>query len=316
MIGYKVFNSDFTCRGIKFEVGKTYKHDGKLIMCESGFHFCEKLVDCFNYYQFSPKNKVCKVVALGNVDCKEEGDSKFVTDEIYIEEELNWYQVLELCNTGYSNTGYRNTGYSNTGYRNTGHRNTGDSNTGHRNTGHRNTGDSNTGHRNTGDSNTGHRNTGDGNTGDWNTGDSNTGHRNTGHRNTGHRNTGHRNTGHRNTGDWNTVNYSSGYFNTIQQDMIMIFNKPCLRSEWVNSIKPNFLYFHLTTWIYKEDMTQEEKDNYPEYKTLGGYLKELEYKEAFQESFSKASQREIEQLKKLPNFDADVFFEISGIRIK
>lgn len=46
--GYKVFNPDWTCRDFQYEVGKTYKHNGNIKMCGAGFHFCQKLSDCFN----------------------------------------------------------------------------------------------------------------------------------------------------------------------------------------------------------------------------------------------------------------------------
>ena len=49
--GYKVMNPDMTCRGFKFEVGKTYKHEGRIELCNAGFHFCLKASDCFNYYR-------------------------------------------------------------------------------------------------------------------------------------------------------------------------------------------------------------------------------------------------------------------------
>ena len=49
---YKVFNPDMTCRGFQYEVGKEYEAKGKIIICENGFHACEKLSDCFNYYSF------------------------------------------------------------------------------------------------------------------------------------------------------------------------------------------------------------------------------------------------------------------------
>jgi hypothetical protein len=188
-------------------------------------------------------------------------------------------------NTGNRNTGNRNTGNSNTGYWNTGHWNTGDWNTGHWNTGHSNTGDSNTGNRNTGDSNTG-----DSNTGNINTGHSNTGDINTGHRNTGDRNTGNSNTGYWNTGDWNTGDSNTGFFNTITPDEILVFNKKCKKSEWDDAQKPNFIYFDL-----------DEK---------------IGYQKSFQKSFKEAPKEDIELLKKLPNFNKDVFFEISGIKIK
>ena len=40
--GYKVFDSDWTCRGFQFEVGKTFEEDVIPICCNRGFHFCTK----------------------------------------------------------------------------------------------------------------------------------------------------------------------------------------------------------------------------------------------------------------------------------
>ena len=192
-------------------------------------------------------------------------------------------------------------------------------NSGGWNTGGYNTGNYNTGDCNTGDCNTGYRNTGYRNTGYWNTGNCNTGYCNTGDCNTGDCNTGYRNTGYRNTGYWNTGNCNTGYFNTVTPDTILVFNKECKREVWKNAIKPNFIYFNLTDWVDEEDMTEDEKQKHPEYKTTGGYLKKYRYKEAFQNSFNKLSAEEkknqVELLKALPNFDKDVFFEISGIDI-
>jgi len=69
-------------------------------------------------------------------------------------------------------------------------------------------------------------------------------------------------------------------------------------------------------------MTEEQKNdpdnNY--YKTTWGVLVNYEYKEAFKNSYNKLSKEEkekqIEQLKSLPNFNKDIFFEISGIDIE
>jgi len=94
------------------------------------------------------------------------------------------------------------------------------------------------------------------------------------------------------------------------------FNEPCTPTNWESAIKPNFLYFHLTEWVPKHKMSDKEKEENPKYKTTAGYLKVYDYKEAFQASYAKASDEEIEQLKALPNFDAEVFKEISGIDIR
>lgn len=58
--GYKVFNSDWTCRGFQYKVGgeKTFEENVIPSLCNSGFHYCPKLIDCFNYYSFNPNNKV------------------------------------------------------------------------------------------------------------------------------------------------------------------------------------------------------------------------------------------------------------------
>ena len=55
--GYKVFNPDWTCRGFQYKVGESYEMDKEPIACERGFHFCERLEDCFNYYDFEHMEK-------------------------------------------------------------------------------------------------------------------------------------------------------------------------------------------------------------------------------------------------------------------
>ena len=62
---FKVFNPDWTCKGFQYEIGKTYKIEGEPSMCESGFHACKKVSDCFSYYSFDPKNKVSEVELSG-----------------------------------------------------------------------------------------------------------------------------------------------------------------------------------------------------------------------------------------------------------
>jgi len=298
--GYKVFKPDWTCRGFQYEVGKTYKHDGDIEMCGAGFHFCRKLVDCFNYYEFNSNNKVAEVEAIGNVETR---DDKSVTDEIVICKELSWHEVLDLCNTGDWNTGNMNTGDWNTGNRNTGNRNTGNRNTGNMNTGDRNTGDMNTGHMNTGDRNTG---------------DMNTGHMNTGDMNTGDRNTGDMNTGHMNTGDWNTTNFSTGFFNSIEQPLY-IFNNPTDMSRddfnTLLAVRAMRWKYENNWWIYSGNMTDEEKANHPEHETTGGYLKTVDCKTACGLMWNNMSDDEKAAVKDIPNFDAKIFEEITGIKV-
>ena len=136
MKGYKVFNKDWKCLDFQYEVGKEYHHDD-IKICEKGFHFCEKLTDCFSYYDFDPKNKVAEIEAAGDVI--KEGE-KSVTDNIKIIKEITWADVLNMVNAGISNTGLGNSGNRNSGYKNPGDRNSGDRNSGDWNSGNWNSG--------------------------------------------------------------------------------------------------------------------------------------------------------------------------------
>jgi hypothetical protein len=157
------------------------------------------------------------------------------------------------------------------------------------------------------------------NIGKANTGLCNSGNRNSGDWNSGNRNSGDCNSGNRNSGDWNKTNFSSGCFNT-KESKILMFNKP---SDWtfrdwrdsearylLNKIQHNVL-----EWIWFDDMTDEEKEQYPEYETTGGYLKELDESECDQIWWNSLSEREKDIIKALPNFDADIFKEITGIDV-
>jgi hypothetical protein len=93
--GYKAFNSDLSCRGFQYEVGKTYTTKGELEICKNGFHFCNKIIDCFNYYFFDGETRIAEVESLGKVI---RGDKKNVTNKIKIIREIPLEEQLELLN--------------------------------------------------------------------------------------------------------------------------------------------------------------------------------------------------------------------------
>ena len=160
--------------------------------------------------------------------------------------------------------------------------------------------------------NTGAHNTGNWNTGDHNTGNCNTGNYNTGDCNTGYRNTGNYNTGDCNTGYWNTGDWNTGYFNT-NTPKIRLFNQDTDKDR-DNINLPSFLYFDLTVWVSHDTATQKEKEAHKaEIECCGGFLKKMDYKDAFKKAYEKADKEEHYQLFALPNYNPDIFEEISGI---
>ena len=226
------------------------------------------------------------------------------------------------CNSGSRNSGNRNSGDRNSGDWNSGDRNSGDLNSGDlnsgdwnsgdRNSGDLNSGDWNSGDWNSGDWNSGNRNSGDCNSGDWNSGDRNSGNRNSGDCNSGNRNSGNRNSGNRNSGDWNSGNRNSGYFN-VDSPLVRIFGKETdVKIENIDF--PSWLYFDLTKWISHDTASDEEKKEHKkEIEISGGFLKTLTYKEAFRLAWSKAEFSERKKLFSLPNWNNEIFMQISGI---
>ena len=325
---YKAFNSDLTCKDFQYEVGKEYHHKGKLELCESGFHACPKLVDCFRFYPFrEAETRVAEVLVWGKVEYEDVG-VKLCASNIKVVRELTWSEVLFLCNSGDNNSGNCNSGNHNSGSWNSGSFNSGNWNSGYWNSGSFNsssfnTGSCNTGSCNSGSRNSGNHNSGDYNTGDWNSGDNNIGDNNSGNGNSGNGNSGNWNSGYHNSGDWNSGDWNSGdwnsgYLNTPAQKYSFIFNKQVEKSVLAQIKFPKFMSFTLTEWIPDSKMSQQEKNQHPEYVTTGGYLKKYTYKEAFRKSFEVARRKpdwpkQRQMLLDLPNFDAGIFEEISGI---
>jgi hypothetical protein len=234
MKGFKVFNSDWTCRDFQFEVGKTFTEDVTPVCCDRGFHFCTKAADCFKYYDFNPDNKVAEVEALGDIDTNND-DSKCSTNKIHIIREITWQEVLDLVNLGKACTGLCNSG-------------------------------------------------------------------------------------NRNSGDWNKTCFSNGCFNT-ELPKIFLFNKPSdwTYQDWLNSDARYILMdcpSNVLSWIWEDDMTDEEKEQHPEYSVTGGFLKHIEKETGRQMWWDGLSDRKKDIVMQLPNFDKDIFKEITGITVE
>lgn len=120
------------------------------------------------------------------------------------------------------------------------------------------------------------------------------------------------NSGNRNSGNWNSGDRNSGFFNT-DSPLVRIFNKETNVSR-DNIDFPSFLYFDLTVWVSHDTATDEEKEAHKiDIETCGGFTKAISYKEAFRIAWNKASKEEHKKLLKLPNWNNEIFMEISGI---
>ena len=138
MKAFKGFDKNFQCRGFQFEVGKWFEHEGELVECQSGFHFCEQPSGVWYYYN-GPRTRVWEIEAEEVLEKSPEpgADFKRVARRIKFVREITpgckEGELQDARNTGEYNTGEYNTGEYNTGNRNTGGGNTGDRNTGYGN---------------------------------------------------------------------------------------------------------------------------------------------------------------------------------------
>ena len=145
-----------------------------------------------------------------------------------------------------------------------------------------------------------------------NSGNRNSGNLNSGHLNSGDMNSGDRNSGNRNSGDYNSGDWNSGFFNS-DEPCVRMFNKMTTYKR--KDIKiPSWCYFDLTVWVSHDTATEEEKTEHKaEIEICGGFLKKINYKDAWRIAWNKASIEERKELFDLPNWDNQVFKEITGI---
>ncbi|TQH66154.1 hypothetical protein [Pseudomonas aeruginosa] len=146
---YKGFKQDLTCRGYQFEIGGTYKHEGEVEACASGFHSCEYPLDVFGYY--APGDSRFAIVKASGQLSRHDDDSKIASATLVVEAEISMPTMISraidwimarldnsveqtVVGDTASNTGDRSAA-SNTGYQsaasNTGNRSAA-SNTGNR----------------------------------------------------------------------------------------------------------------------------------------------------------------------------------------
>ena len=73
--------------------------------------------------------------------------------------------------------------------------------------------------------------------------------------------------------------------------------------------------YSYSDYISADDMTDEEKERHPEYKTIGGYIKIFKVTDADKQSWwDSLSASERQAVYDLPNFNADKFYSCTGIK--
>ena len=300
----KGFDKDLRCRGMQFEVGKEYSTgvaDADISLCTNTvFHFCDSLKKVHTYYSVIPKenNRFCEIEVLGALvsnDTKCGSNRIRIVREI-LGDELNIMRGLTNGNAGIFNSGNRNSGIFNSGDCNSGNCNSGDRNSGNWNSGIFNSGNRNSGIFNSGDCNSGDCNSGSRNSGDWNSGS--------------------RNSGNWNSGDWNSGNCNSGFFCT-NSPKLRLFNKETdftmeefMKTEWYAVLTSG--EFNLTKW---RAYTDEEKAQDERKRFISGELITIPYKEACANWWASLSEKDKAIIKTIPNFDANIFAEITGIDV-
>ena len=162
-------------------------------------------------------------------------------------------------------------------------------------------------------------NTGKACTGRCNSGNCNSGNCNSGNCNSGNWNSGNWNSGNCNSGNWNKTSFSNGCFNTVSPKIYM-FNKPTdwTLEHWLNC-RARYLLNQIDDcpleYVWFDSMTDEEKAAHPEAKTTGGYLKERTTADNARKWWAGLSADDRNIIFSLPNFDAVIFKEITGIDV-
>ncbi|WP_425515313.1 DUF7666 domain-containing protein, partial [Mesorhizobium silamurunense] len=94
---YKGFRDDLTCRPdgkvFQYEIGKTYRHDGKVKACEGGFHVITgHPLALFQYYA-PAGTRICQVEISGEMD-SDDGGEKTAAEILTIGKEIGLTQLI------------------------------------------------------------------------------------------------------------------------------------------------------------------------------------------------------------------------------
>ena len=95
IVTYKGFDKNWKCRGLQYEVGKTYEHTGKVVLCDSGFHACEHPLHVLLYYK--PAHSVYAVVEQSGVLARDDNDSKVASSKITVTAQIDLAGLIKAA---------------------------------------------------------------------------------------------------------------------------------------------------------------------------------------------------------------------------
>ena len=270
----KGFDKALKCRGYQFEVGKDYKID-----LPDGYELTQNDLCSDKVFHFC--DGLSKVHQF--YDCSNENNRYCVIEVLG-----QFCETDDKCGSNHIKVIREITGEELKIAKGLTNGNSGLFNSGFRNSGDLNSGDLNSGYRNSGFRNSGYLNSGD--------------------RNSGDRNSGDRNSGDRNSGIFNKTNNSNGVFCNIEPK-ICIFN---IQTDW--TLKE---FYQSKYWeaICSSDFPLIEWKNKTETPEngVGGELIANTYEEACRRWWNDMSKENREIIKSIPNFNIDVFCDITGI---
>lgn len=84
---YKGFNDDMTCLEFQYEQGGEYEMDGKIELCERGFHSCKMPLNVLRYYAPGENSRYFEVEPDGKI-VEDSIDSKIASSKIKIGTEI------------------------------------------------------------------------------------------------------------------------------------------------------------------------------------------------------------------------------------
>jgi hypothetical protein len=97
ILAYKGFNDDLACtpegKHFQYEIGKTYRHDGKVKACKSGFHVITgHPLALFSYYA-PAGTRICQVEISGAMD-SDDGGEKTAAEILTVGKEIGLTQLI------------------------------------------------------------------------------------------------------------------------------------------------------------------------------------------------------------------------------